>query len=114
MKEIEISKQNLASWTMEPTFYRKFGAINENSRSFFWKIGQKLCRQGGFDLTDLFPSQKWLHNINNRAKGKKCNGRFGNEDLVDDLLKVMGSGEFRYPITNQNIKAFILVSLTHL
>ncbi|WMV51709.1 hypothetical protein MTR67_045094 [Solanum verrucosum] len=52
--------------------------------------------------------------LDNRAKGKKCNGKSGNEDLVDDLLKVMESGEFGYPITNQNIKAFILVSLAHL
>ncbi|XP_059280215.1 premnaspirodiene oxygenase-like [Lycium ferocissimum] len=91
-----------------------------------------LC--GGFDLTDLFPSQKWLHNISgmksklskahskvdeilekiindhrdNRAKGKKCNGESGNEDLVDALLRVMESGEFGLTITNQNIKAVIL------
>ncbi|KAK4352605.1 hypothetical protein RND71_028123 [Anisodus tanguticus] len=89
---------------------------------------------GGFDLTDLFPSQKWLHNISgmksklskahskvddilekiindhqdNRAKGKKCNGESESEDLVDVLLRVMESGEFGYPITNQNIKAVIL------
>ncbi|XP_049389680.1 premnaspirodiene oxygenase-like isoform X10 [Solanum stenotomum] len=89
---------------------------------------------GGFDLTDLFPSQKWLHNISgmksklskahskvdeilekivndhrdNRAKGKKYNGESGNEDFVDALLRVMESGEFGPPITNQNIKAVIL------
>lgn len=89
---------------------------------------------GGFDLADLFPSQKWLHNISgvksklskahskvdeilekiindhrdNRAKGKKRNGDSGSEDLVDSLLRVMESGEFGSLITNQNIKAVIL------
>lgn len=89
---------------------------------------------GGFDLADLFPSLKWLHNINgmmskmlkahkkvdeilekiindhrdNRTKGEKYNGESGNEDLVDVLLRVMESGEFGSPITNQNIKAIIL------
>ncbi|PHU19470.1 hypothetical protein BC332_10621 [Capsicum chinense] len=90
---------------------------------------------GGFDLTDLFPSQKWLHSISgtksklpkahskvdeilekiiddhrdNRARGKKCNGDSGSEDLVDALLRVMESEEFGSTITNQNIKAVILV-----
>ncbi|KAH0693774.1 hypothetical protein KY285_020871 [Solanum tuberosum] len=89
---------------------------------------------GGFDLTDLFPSQKWLHNISgmksklskahskvdeilekiindhrdNRAKGKKFNGESGNEDFVDALLRVMESEEFVPAITNQHIKAVIL------
>lgn len=91
----------------------------------------------GTDLADLFPSQKWLHRISglkskilkvhkeadvileniinehqeNRANGMKGNSEFGGEDLVDVLLRVMESGELGTAITNNNIKAVILVSL---
>ncbi|XP_059281762.1 premnaspirodiene oxygenase-like [Lycium ferocissimum] len=73
----------------------------------------------GFELADMFPSRKWLHNFNglkfklmkahvkvdvlleniinehkeNRANGKKGNGEFGGEDLIDVLLRVVESGE---------------------
>ncbi|KAK6145765.1 hypothetical protein DH2020_019634 [Rehmannia glutinosa] len=35
------------------------------------------------------------------------NGEFGNEDLVDVLLRQQESGELEFPITNDNIKAII-------
>ncbi|KAK4362064.1 hypothetical protein RND71_017305 [Anisodus tanguticus] len=87
----------------------------------------------GFDLADFFPSRKWLHKISglkskilkvhkeadvileniinehreNRANGKKGNGGFGGEDLIDVLLRVMERGELKTPITNENIKGVI-------
>nr|AMZ03382.1 cytochrome P450 CYP71D379 [Plectranthus barbatus] len=39
--------------------------------------------------------------------GKKGNGEFGNEDLVDVLLRLQETGELQYPINNDNIKAVI-------
>ncbi|KAL2544662.1 Cytochrome [Forsythia ovata] len=38
---------------------------------------------------------------------RRGNGEFGNEDLVDVLLRVKGSGELEFPITNDNVKAVI-------
>ncbi|WMV26554.1 hypothetical protein MTR67_019939 [Solanum verrucosum] len=110
------------------------GKIIHDRNKFIMLVKDIYSLIGGFDLTDLFPSQKWLHNISrmkfklskahskvdeilekivndhrdNRAKGKKYNGESGNEDFVDALLRVMESEEFGPPITNQNIKAVIL------
>ncbi|WMV26518.1 hypothetical protein MTR67_019903 [Solanum verrucosum] len=110
------------------------GKIIHDRNKFIILVKDIYSLIGGFDLTDLFPSQKWLHNISgmkfklskahskvdeilekiindhrdNRAKGKKFNGESGNEDFVDALLRVMESEEFGPPITNQNIKAVIL------
>ncbi|KAK6145766.1 hypothetical protein DH2020_019635 [Rehmannia glutinosa] len=38
---------------------------------------------------------------------KRGNGEFGNEDLVDVLLRLQESGELEFPIENDNIKAII-------
>ncbi|XP_016566702.2 premnaspirodiene oxygenase-like [Capsicum annuum] len=87
----------------------------------------------GYDLTSLFPSQKWLHDIcglkskilkihreadvilesiinehkENRANVNKGNSDSGGEDLIDVLLRVMESDELGTPITNNNIKAVV-------
>ena len=47
----------------------------------------------------------------NRANGKKGNSEFGGEDLIDVLLRVMENGELQFPITNDSVKAVVLVSL---
>ncbi|KAL3650212.1 hypothetical protein CASFOL_006615 [Castilleja foliolosa] len=39
--------------------------------------------------------------------GRRGNGEFGNEDLIDVLLRVKESGELEFPIGNDNIKAII-------
>ncbi|KAL2472407.1 Cytochrome [Abeliophyllum distichum] len=50
-----------------------------------------------------------LDNIFNEHKDSisKRNGEFGNEDLVDVLLRVKESGELHLPINDANIKAII-------
>lgn len=49
--------------------------------------------------------------IENKAAGKKGNGEFGDEDLVDVFLRVKENAELQFPITNDHIKAVIFVSL---
>ena len=49
--------------------------------------------------------------IENKAAGKKGNGEFGDEDLVDVFLRVKENGKLQFPITNDHIKAVIFVSL---
>lgn len=46
--------------------------------------------------------------IENKAAGKKGNGEFGDEDLVDVFLRVKENAEIQFPITNDHIKAVIL------
>ncbi|KAK4722076.1 hypothetical protein R3W88_012309 [Solanum pinnatisectum] len=96
------------------------GKIIHDRNKFIILVKDIYSLIGGFDLTDLFPSQKSLHNISgmksklskahskvdeilekiindhrdNRAKGKKYNGESRNEDFVDALLREMESEEF--------------------
>ncbi|MCD7457052.1 hypothetical protein HAX54_033969 [Datura stramonium] len=91
----------------------------------------------GFKLADLFPLKTFLHGISgmksklmkarnnidavldniinvhreNGANEKNCNGESGAEDLIDVFLRVMENDEFQFPLTNDNIKAVILVSV---
>ncbi|KAK6786282.1 hypothetical protein RDI58_014807 [Solanum bulbocastanum] len=91
----------------------------------------------GFDVADLFPSWKLLHKLSgaesrlmnvykkldeiiedifkehleNKATKNKGIGEFGDDDLVDVLLSLMEDAELECPITNNHIKAVILVSL---
>nr|ADD84654.1 CYP71D175 [Scoparia dulcis] len=41
------------------------------------------------------------------SSGNIGNGEFGNEDLIDVLIRHMESGELEFPITDDNIKAMI-------
>ncbi|XP_075095906.1 premnaspirodiene oxygenase-like isoform X1 [Nicotiana tabacum] len=88
---------------------------------------------GGFDVADIFPSQKVLHVLSGK-KGKtmylhhkidtiienvinehkqnlatgKFNGQLGGEDLIDVLLRLMKDGSLQFPITTDNIKAIFI------
>ncbi|WMV34400.1 hypothetical protein MTR67_027785 [Solanum verrucosum] len=110
-----------------------FGKICKNRDEFLTILKEVLLLGAGFFVGDLFPTWKLLHNlrgektrmvnahkkvdavmeeilnehIENKAAGKKGNGEFGDEDLVDVLLRVKENAELQYPITNDHIKAVI-------
>ena len=48
--------------------------------------------------------------IENRKRTKRGMGESGNEDLVNVLLRVKESGDLTFPVTNNNIKAVLMVS----
>uniref|UniRef100_M1B9P8 Cytochrome P450 n=2 Tax=Solanum tuberosum TaxID=4113 RepID=M1B9P8_SOLTU len=110
-----------------------FGKICKGKDEFITLMKEVLFFAGGFDVADLFPSWKLLHNISgvksrlmnahqkvdaimeniinehieNKAIGKKRNGEFGDEDLVDVLLRIKENSQLQFPITNDHIKAVI-------
>ncbi|KAJ8557237.1 hypothetical protein K7X08_002862 [Anisodus acutangulus] len=114
-----------------------FGKVCKDHNELITLIHQAQSLSGGFELADLFPSKKFLHGISgmesklmkarnnidavldniinvhreNRANGS-CNGESGAEDLIDVFLRVMESGEFPVPLTNDNVKAVILCAQT--
>ncbi|XP_070020554.1 premnaspirodiene oxygenase-like [Nicotiana tabacum] len=104
-------------------------------------LKEVLALAGGFSVAEIFPSIKMFHLLSgmrgrilsthkrvdaivedvinehkkNIASGKTGNGALGGEDLVDVLLRLKESGELQIPITNDNIKAVMIVSvLAHL
>uniref|UniRef100_M1BR20 Cytochrome P450 n=1 Tax=Solanum tuberosum TaxID=4113 RepID=M1BR20_SOLTU len=114
-----------------------FGKVCKDRGEFLTTLKEVLLLAAGFFMADLYPSWNLLHNlrgektrmvnahkkvdavmkeilnehIENKAAGKKGNGEFGDEDLVDVLLRVKENVELQYPITNDHIKAVIFVSL---
>lgn len=89
-----------------------------------------LNMAGGFEIADLFPTFKFLHLFSIRKykllrmRGKldsildqaveehrtAQNGEYGGEDVVEVFLRMQKTGELKFPITTENIKAIILVS----
>ncbi|XP_060171975.1 premnaspirodiene oxygenase-like [Lycium barbarum] len=122
-------------WFMNAVTCRAaFGKVCKDQNELITLIHKAQSLSGGFELADLFPSKPFLHGISgmkselmkarnkvdtvldniinvhreNRANGKKCNGESGVEDMIDVFLRVMESGDFQFPLTNDNIKAVIL------
>ncbi|MCD7461669.1 hypothetical protein HAX54_046793 [Datura stramonium] len=111
-----------------------FGKVWDDRDNLLTIMREVLVLLAGFDVIDLFPSWKLLHEISgkrkrllnmhhkldvileniindhkqNKANGKKGNSEFGGEDLIDVLLRVMENDELQFPMTNDNIKAVIL------
>ncbi|XP_015056279.1 premnaspirodiene oxygenase-like [Solanum pennellii] len=111
-----------------------FGELLKDQEKFLGILRELMAVAGGFSMADIFPSIKILQVLSglksrslkvhknvdvivedvinehkkNIASGKKGNGAFGGEDLVDVLLRLMESGGLKIPITNDNIKAIII------
>ncbi|KAG5601115.1 hypothetical protein H5410_032485 [Solanum commersonii] len=110
-----------------------FGKVCKERGEFLTILKEVLLLGAGFSVGDLFPTWKLLHNlrgektrmvtahkkvdavmeeilnehIENKAAGKKENGEFGDEDLVDVFLRVKENSQLQFPIANENIKAVI-------
>ncbi|KAK6158775.1 hypothetical protein DH2020_006089 [Rehmannia glutinosa] len=59
------------------------------------------------DIIDEHRRNRATIAADNEITEKRGNGEFGNEDLVDVLLRVKESGELESPITDDNVKAVI-------
>lgn len=133
---INLTKM-IFSLTNDITFRAAFGKRCENKDALIPLIEEAIELSGGLDVSDLFPSLKVLHFLSRkRAKlGRlhlKMNeileniideheddlessegedGEAREEDLVDVLLRLKQRGDLQFPMTNNNIKAVILVSI---
>ncbi|XP_006339044.1 premnaspirodiene oxygenase-like [Solanum tuberosum] len=111
-----------------------FGKLLKDQEKFIGLVKELVELASGFSVADFFPSIKILHVLSgvrsrilkvhknvdaivedvinehkkNIASGKKGNGAFGGEDLVDVLLRLKESRELKIPITNDNIKAIMI------
>ncbi|CAI9118600.1 OLC1v1020190C1 [Oldenlandia corymbosa var. corymbosa] len=117
-----------SSMVCRAAFGRTFGQHREKLVELLKEV---LSRASGFDISDLFPSWKILHHLSwikpklvevhnkfdeildsiiqehvENPTGR--NGEFGQEDLIDVLLRIKRSGELQFPITNTNIKAILI------
>ncbi|KAL7217203.1 hypothetical protein ACSBR1_029004 [Camellia fascicularis] len=112
-----------------------FGKKNRDQEEFMEAMDELVALFGGFSVADVYPSVKLLQvmsgmrrkleklhkrvdqileNIVNEHREKKTereSERGEAEDLVDVLLRVQKDGELEFPLTDDNIKAVILVSI---
>ncbi|CAN4121759.1 unnamed protein product [Withania somnifera] len=122
-------------FTSSVTCRSAFGKIrNEHQDKLIYLQKEMLSLSIAVNLADFFPSWKFLHDLDgsksrllkvhgkvdeileyvvnehkqNRANGKRGNGEFGGEDLIDVMLRIRESGELQVPISDDNIKAIII------
>ena len=111
-----------------------FGSKCKDQDAFLLLAKEMIPLAGGFELADYFPSQKFVHVISGmKAKLEKIHRKTNKileniidehrknqmsasaeqEDLVDVLLGLQQSGTtLEFPITTNNIKAVILISIS--
>ncbi|XP_027084049.1 premnaspirodiene oxygenase-like [Coffea arabica] len=127
--------EKVSSYTSSVVCRAAFGKVSKDDHVAFLQLLKEVTRlTSAFDISDLFPSFKILHfllsaetkllnihhkvdkvldkiinqHLENLSERKTSTGEYGHEDLIDVLLRVQGSDELQFPITNNNIKAVII------
>ena len=128
----------MSSYTSSVLYRAAFGKVsNDDHFAFFQLIKESSSIASAFDVSDLLPSFKILHpflsvknkmlnirykldkvldkiidqHMDNLARTKIATGASDNEDIIDVLLRVKDSGELQIPLTKDNIKAVLSVSV---
>ncbi|XP_041992634.1 premnaspirodiene oxygenase-like [Salvia splendens] len=109
------------------------GGVVEDGETLMKLMVDSTQMVAGFEIADLFPSSRIVGALSwtkrrlktmrreldvilddvidrhkrNRVENGSGNSEFGNEDLVDVLIKVQEEGQLRIPIDNDNIKAVL-------
>ncbi|CDP18841.1 unnamed protein product [Coffea canephora] len=130
--------EEISSFTSSMICRAACGKVFRERITLIELMKEVLSRTSGFDISDLFPSKKILHHlssmkptlqklhhkidvilesvinehIENLARSKTVNGEFGQEDLIDVLLRIKESGDLQFPITNKTIKAIMFDMFT--
>ncbi|KAL8537027.1 hypothetical protein ACS0TY_012277 [Phlomoides rotata] len=120
--------ETISSFNCSITCRAALGKVLGDRDTLIPLIKTAVGMSGGFELADLFPSFKLLHLFSVRKykllgmrrkidvildrmveehKVKKS-GEYDGEDIVDVLLRMQETGELKFPITTENIKAIIL------
>ncbi|GMP65087.1 hypothetical protein CsSME_00026046 [Camellia sinensis var. sinensis] len=129
---INLSKR-IFSHTYRVTARAAFGKKSRDQEEFIEAMDEVLKLFGGFSVADMYPFVKLLQvmsgmrrkleklhkrvdqileNIVNEHRQRKMERESAKgeaEDLVDVLLRVQKGGEPEFPLTDDNIKAVILV-----
>ncbi|KAL3500887.1 hypothetical protein ACH5RR_039980 [Cinchona calisaya] len=130
--------EKMHSYASSMTCRAAFGNVvsRDDKDAFLKLINESITTSKGMEISDLFPSYKILHlfsvakaeiikthykcdKILNRildqhidkflATTKMPIGESDHEDLIDVLLRVKESGDLQFHITNDNIKAVVMV-----
>ncbi|XP_027083067.1 premnaspirodiene oxygenase-like [Coffea arabica] len=122
------------SYTCSTVCRAAFGKVSKDVHSKFLQLMCEIVPLSStFDISDLLPSFKMLHPLlsvkrqlvkihlkmdrllvniidqhTNNLQRNMSTGEYGNEDLIDVLLRVKHSGDLQIPITNDNIKAIVI------
>ena len=126
--------EKISSLTFSIIARAAFGKKSEDQDAFLSVMKELVEMASGFCVADMYPSVKWLDLISgmrykidkvfrmtdrilqnivdeHREKLKTQSGKLeGEADLVDVLLKLQQNGDLQFPLTDNNIKAVILVS----
>ncbi|KAG8375474.1 hypothetical protein BUALT_Bualt10G0103600 [Buddleja alternifolia] len=107
--------ERVFAFTSSITCRAAFGEVLRDLDRLIALFKKAAPMAGGFELADLFPSNKMLNldkildAIVEKHKLKQS-GEFGGEDILDVLLRMQNNGELEFPITNDNIKAVVFSS----
>ncbi|KAG8375472.1 hypothetical protein BUALT_Bualt10G0103400 [Buddleja alternifolia] len=122
--------EKIFGFTSSITCRAAFGKVMRDRDTVITMLKNAVSVAGGFELADLFPSNKLLNALSwNKHKllrmrrkldtilddiieehKLKQSGEFGGEDIVDVMIRMQQNGELKFPITNENIRAIIFVS----